>query len=86
MNFLYWHMQDTMVILEEGNLPHPWCLAVISRCCGRPYTAAPQHFPIQQGGIVEAPQDGSGGDVGEHRTVFIGIWPPTYLVVIIQVH
>ena len=25
VHFLYWHVLDTMVILEEGNLPHPRC-------------------------------------------------------------
>ena len=23
--FLHRHVQDTVVILEEGNFPHPWC-------------------------------------------------------------
>ena len=25
MHLLHWHVQDTMLILEEGNLPHPRC-------------------------------------------------------------
>ena len=25
VNVLHPHVRDTMVILEEGNLPHPWC-------------------------------------------------------------
>ena len=25
VHFIHWHVQDTMVILEEGNLPHPQC-------------------------------------------------------------
>ena len=25
VNFWHWHVRDTMVILEEGNLPHPRC-------------------------------------------------------------
>ena len=25
VNFLYWHVLDTVVILEEGNLPQPRC-------------------------------------------------------------
>ena len=25
VNFLHRHVQDNVVILEEGNLPHPWC-------------------------------------------------------------
>ena len=25
VNFWYRHVRDTVVILEEGNLPHPWC-------------------------------------------------------------
>ena len=24
VNFWHWHVRDTVVILEEGNLPHPW--------------------------------------------------------------
>ena len=27
IHFLYRHVQDTVVILEEGNLPHPHCTA-----------------------------------------------------------
>ena len=25
VHFVHWHVQDTVVILEEGNSPHPWC-------------------------------------------------------------
>ena len=25
VNFWHWHVRVTMVILEEGNPPHPWC-------------------------------------------------------------
>ena len=25
VHFLYWHVFDIVVILEEGNLPHPRC-------------------------------------------------------------
>ena len=25
VQFLHWHVLDTMVIMEEGNFPHPWC-------------------------------------------------------------
>ena len=25
MHFLHQHVLDTVVILEEGNFPHPWC-------------------------------------------------------------
>ena len=25
VHFWHQHVQDTVVILEEGNLPHPWC-------------------------------------------------------------
>ena len=25
VHFLHRHVLDTVVILEEGNLPHPWC-------------------------------------------------------------
>ena len=25
MHFWNWHIRYTVVILEEGNLPHPWC-------------------------------------------------------------
>ena len=25
VHFLHRHVQDTLVILEEGNPPHPWC-------------------------------------------------------------
>ena len=25
MNFWNWHVRDTVAILEEENLPHPWC-------------------------------------------------------------
>ena len=25
VHFLHWHVLDTVVILEEGNLPHPRC-------------------------------------------------------------
>ena len=24
VHFCHWHARDTLVILEEGNLPHPW--------------------------------------------------------------
>ena len=26
VEFVHRHVQDTVVVLEEGNLPHPWCL------------------------------------------------------------
>ena len=25
VHFVHWHVQDTVVMLEEGNLPHPRC-------------------------------------------------------------
>ena len=25
VHFLYQHVLDTVVIMDEGNLPHPWC-------------------------------------------------------------
>ena len=25
VNFVHRHVQDTVVMLEEGNSPHPWC-------------------------------------------------------------
>ena len=25
VHFLHWHVRVTVIILEEGNLPHPWC-------------------------------------------------------------
>ena len=25
VHFVHWHVQDTLVMLEEGNLPHPRC-------------------------------------------------------------
>ena len=25
LHFLHWHVRDTMIIMEEGNLPHQWC-------------------------------------------------------------
>ena len=25
LHFVHWHIQDTVVILEEGNFPHSWC-------------------------------------------------------------
>ena len=25
VHFVHRHVQDTVVMLEEGNLPHPWC-------------------------------------------------------------
>ena len=25
VHFLHWHVQDTVVMLDEGNFPHPWC-------------------------------------------------------------
>ena len=25
VQFVHRHVQDTVVMLEEGNLPHPWC-------------------------------------------------------------
>ena len=25
VHFFHQHVQDNVVILEEGNLPHPWC-------------------------------------------------------------
>ena len=25
VHYLYWHVLDTVVIMEEGNLPHPRC-------------------------------------------------------------
>ena len=24
VHFIFWHVLDTVIILEEGNLPHPW--------------------------------------------------------------
>ena len=25
VHFFHWYVRDTVIILEEGNLPHPWC-------------------------------------------------------------
>ena len=36
VHFLYWHVLDTVVILEEGNLPHPQCAQCDMLVPGRP--------------------------------------------------
>ena len=42
-----------------------------------------QHFTIRIGGGTEDDQYGRRGVVGEHWTVFLGVWPFTNIVAIL---
>ena len=65
VHFLHQYVWDTVVILEEGNRPHPWCLQ-----CDM---LVPGHA-LDRGGVVEEKAFSGGGIEGELVEGFSGLW------------
>ena len=64
------HVQHTVIILEEGNLPTPRVPPIrhdVALECTE--QEAPFHCPVRQGGKKEAQMAGGGGAVGEFGEV-----------------
>ena len=61
------HVRDTIIILEEGNLPHPRCKNCNMFVPWRALNSLNKSTMMcKRGGGKEAPASGGGGDKGEH--------------------
>ena len=68
LHFVHRHVQDTVVMLEEGNLPlirYPWCDLQVSRKAinGRNLRT----LQCKKGGGAETTTFSRDGDAGQHR-------------------
>ena len=67
VEFWHWHVRDTVVILEEVNLPLPRLPSVwhAGDVTGAEWDA-PEHIAVQEGEGAEATAFGSGGGKGDN--------------------
>ena len=74
VHFLHQHVRDTVIILEEGNLPHPWCpLARHTGALEGPEWAARHHCSVCQGAGAEEAEFVRIGYEGERREGILGL-------------
>ena len=73
-HLFHWHVQDTVIILEEGNPPPP-TVHPVQHSGALEFTEweAPCHLPVRQGGGEEAPTADIRGDVGDYREGLPGL-------------
>ena len=66
VHFLHRHFWDTMIMLEDGNLSHPWCpqcdMLVTCKALNMEHVTTAQ---FAKGGGTKETEAGGRGDVGE---------------------
>ena len=74
VHFVHRHVLDTVVILEEGNFPHPRC-ALCNMLFPRESIeqVAPGHSVVPKWGETEETTAGGGGDAGEYGAGLRGL-------------
>ena len=75
VHLLHWHGRYTVIILEDGNLPHPQCplcnILVPWKALNGRHIATAQ---CAKGGGAEGTEYGRRGDVGERGEDLPGLW------------
>ena len=75
VHFMHQHVRDTVVVLEEGNLPTPTVTPMPhdgNLACSE--WEATCHRPVRQGSGAEEKVVGGGGTAGEIREGLSGLW------------